>query len=135
MTLEQALQERAKLDKYIKRLLKANVTETELLLPAVYQYIEDNYNVSRNDITGLTRKYHIVDFRRILVKILREEYSLTKVGRILSNRHYSTIINLEGLYETFYSHDESFKEKADDIIGYFNSLKSTEKKVCILCHK
>ncbi len=135
MTLEQALQERAKLDKYIKRLLKANVTETELLLPAVYQYIEDNYNVSRTDITGLTRKYHIVDFRRILVKILREEYSLTKVGRILSNRHYSTIINLEGLYETFYSHDESFKEKADDIIGYFNSLKSTEKKVCILCHK
>ncbi len=135
MTLEQALQERAKLDKYIKRLLKANVTETELLLPAVYQYIEDNYNVSRNDITGLTRKYHIVDFRRILVKILREEYSLTKVGRILSNRHYSTIINLEGLYETFYSHDDSFKEKADDIIGYFNSLKSTEKKVCILCHK
>ena len=135
MTLEQALQERAKLDKYIKRLLKTNVTETELLLPAVYQYIEDNYNVSRNDITGLTRKYHIVDFRRILVKILREEYSLTKVGRILSNRHYSTIINLEGLYETFYSHDDSFKEKADDIIGYFNSLKSTEKKVCILCHK
>lgn len=135
MTLEQALQERAKLDKYIKRLLKANVTETELLLPAVYQYIEDNYNISRNDITGLTRKYHIVDFRRILVKILREEYSLTKVGRILSNRHYSTIINLEGLYETFYSHDESFKKKADDIIGYFNSLKSTEKKVCILCHK
>ena len=135
MTLEQALQERAKLDKYIKRLLKANVTETELLLPAVYQYIEDNYNVSRNDITGLTRKYHIVDFRRILVKILREGYSLREVGRILSNRHHSTIINLEGLYETFYSHDESFKEKADDIIGYFNSLKSTEKKVCILCHK
>ena len=68
----------------------------------IFQYIEDNFGVSKGQITSKIRKREIVDSRRLYMYVLREKFGMTfiDIGR-KTNNHHATVISNYKMFEDF----------------------------------
>lgn len=112
-----------------KKLIVSEITKSQIL-----QIISDECNVSVKKILSSSRKRTDVDARNIYFVALRLKFnlSLESIGKIVGNRHHTTVMNGLNNFHSRYSFEMFYRNLANNVfintkIDY-NGIKMTKLK-------
>lgn len=97
----------------------------------LFSIVEEEFNLSRDDIISKSRKSEIADARRIIAAICKKnsKLSLEKIGLKLGGRDHATILSAIRRHDSLYESDKYYVEKFDNINYKFLSSNLVSKKI------
>lgn len=101
---------------YIKRSRKASEQKMIEIIAEVYQ-VDKSFHMIKK------RSKHLVDARRVLCKLLVNQYGWTKVatGKFLDKDHTSVIHCIKS-FDNLYETDEQFRDNANEVFERIQSI-------------
>lgn len=88
----------------------------------LFKIVEDTYGINKQQLLKADRKRDVVDIRRALFVILREQYSLAKSGEIMNRDHATTLYNYK-MHHQLYGTDDAYTRVYDAIIQEYDNYE------------
>lgn len=89
-------------------------------LAKIFQVINDEFNVTREDISSKTREREVVDARRIISRTLKGLMTQSEIGSLMGGLDHASIHSHWTTYEDLYKTDKDFRDKAERFKSHFN---------------
>jgi chromosomal replication initiation ATPase DnaA len=94
---------------YIKKKNKASKERMIEIIAEVYE-VDKNFHMIRK------RNKHLVDARRVLCKLLVNQYGWTKVAIAkFLNKNHTSVIHCIDSFDNLYQTDDTFRDNADEV--------------------
>lgn len=101
----------------------------------VRKFIAEEFNITPESISEGFLDQVVQDARKCFAYIMVRYYCMSYVstGKLLGNKHHSTVLNYLRKYHSCYDMDRKFKKKADEILSFVKIHISQRPHVCPFC--